>query len=377
MKPIPFLDLQTLHASIAGELNDAMAKVLQHGQFILGPEVRLFEHQFANFVGSRAAIGCANGTAALHAALHVLGIGPGMEVVLPAHTFIATAEAVILTGARPVFAEVTEETMLLDPTKLRSAFSARTAAIIAVHLYGMPCDMDAIRAIAAERNLAIVEDAAQAHGATYHGNQAGTLGATASFSFFPGKNLGAFGDAGAVTTNDPTLARKLRLYVNHGREAKFEHLSIGNNYRLDTLQAAVLSAKLRHLDEWNNQRQRLAARYIEHFAQEPFSSFPVQVQVAPTGAASSYHLMVVRTPHRNEVMEELRKRGVPTGLHYPIPCHLQPALAEFGGGPGSLVVTEKLAQQVLSLPMCPTLTVDDVDRICDIFRAVIIHMKLR
>lgn len=377
MKAIPFLDLQALHASIAGELNDAMAKVMQHGQFIMGPEVRRFEHQFANFTGARAAIGCANGTAALHAALCALEVGPGKEVILPSHTFIATAEAVLLTGARPVFVEVDEETMLIDPAKVRAAFSARTAAIIAVHLYGMPCDMDALRAVAAERNVPIAEDAAQAHGSTYKKKQAGTLGAVASFSFFPGKNLGAFGDAGAVTTNDPSLARTLRLYVNHGREAKFEHLIVGNNYRLDTVQAAVLGVKLRHLENWNLQRQRLAARYLEHFSQEPFASFPVRVQAAPAGAASTYHLMVVRIPRRDEIMDELHKRGVPTGLHYPIPCHLQPALRELSDGPGSLVVTEKIAQQVLSLPMCPTFTLDDVDRICDIFRAVIIHSKVR
>ncbi|MEO8376216.1 MAG: DegT/DnrJ/EryC1/StrS family aminotransferase [Candidatus Sumerlaeota bacterium] len=377
MKPIPFLDLQSLHASIAGELNEAIAKVLTHGQFIMGPEVKLFEHQFANFVGSRAAIGCANGTAALHAALHALGIGPGTEVLLPSHTFIATAEAVLLAGARPVFVEVDEETMLLDPASLRAGFSARTAAVIAVHLYGMPCDMDGLRAVAAERRLAILEDAAQAHGSSYKGKRAGTLGAAGSFSFFPGKNLGAFGDAGAVTTEDPALARKLRLYVNHGREAKFEHLIPGNNYRLDTLQAAVLGVKMRHLEGWNKQRQRLAARYIEHLSMEPFASFPVRFQAAPAGATSTYHLMVVRVPHRNEIMEELHKRGVPTGLHYPIPCHLQPALSEYSAGPGSLIITERLAQQVLSLPMCPTFTLDDVDRICDIFRAVIIHMKLR
>lgn len=377
MKPIPFLDLQTLHASIAPELNEAMVKVMDHGQFIMGPEVKVFEHQWANYCGSRGAIGCANGTAALHAILQNLGVGPGKEVVVPSHTFVATAEAVRLTGGTPVFAEVDEETMLLDASKMRTYFSARTVAIVAVHLYGMPCDMEAIHKVAAERSLPIIEDAAQAHGATYKGRRAGSLGLAAAFSFFPGKNLGAFGDAGAVTTSDPVLSDKIRLYVNHGRQSKYEHLTMGTNYRLDTLQAAILSVKMRHLEEWTRQRQKLAARYREILAMEPFASYPIRFQAAPAGATSAYHLFVVRVPQRERVIEELKKRGVPTGVHYPIPCHLQPSMEDYSPGPGYLVSTEKVAGQVLSLPMCPTLTESDVERICDIFRAVLVHLKAK
>lgn len=375
MRPIPFLDLKTLNQSIAPEIFEAIQRVIEHGQFIAGPEVKIFENQWANYCDAGAAVGCANGTASLHAALHALKIGPGMEVILPSHTFVATAEAVRLTGATPVFAEIDKGTMLLDASRVSQYFTQRTAAIIPVHLYGMPADMDGIAMAVAARNLPIIADAAQAHGAIYKGRQIGAFGTAASFSFFPGKNLGAFGDAGAVTTNDAELARRVRLFVNHGRETKYEHLVMGTNYRLDTIQAAILTVKLRHLDTWVLRRRKLARLYREILSLEPFSSHPVLLQDAPAGAESSYHLFVVRAEKRAAIVDGLKKRGIPTGLHYPIPCHLQPSMSDISPGPGYLLTTERVADSVISLPMCPTMTEGEVERVCDIFRAVLVHLK--
>lgn len=371
MKEIKFLDLKALHDGIAVEIREAIDKVLAHGQYILGPEVKTFDYKWADFCATRMSIGMANGTAALHALLHCLNIGRGDEVICPSHTFIATAESIRLTGATPVFAEIDPETMLMNPKSVADLIRSRTKAIVPVHLYGMPCDMDGLNQAAQSRGIPIIEDAAQGHGATYKGKIVGGLGHAAAFSFFPGKNLGAFGDAGAATTNDIEFGELVRQFTDHGRISKFESGTVGTNYRLDTLQAGILIAKLRHLKSWNAQRRLLAKRYREILSQEPFVSHGLKFQATTPGAESCYHHFVIRVPNRDAVMEGLKSRGVPTGIHYPIPCHLQPSMLDISEGPGSLLHTERAADSIISMPICPTLTESDVDFICDALRATI------
>jgi dTDP-4-amino-4,6-dideoxygalactose transaminase len=365
---IPFLDLAALHATIAADWRAAMDTVLAHGRFINGPEVRRFETEWAAAVGVPSAIGAANGTAALHAILACLGIGPGHEVILPSHTFVATAESVVLTGATPVFVEVDATTWLASPAAIAAAITPRTRAIIPVHLYGMPADMEAINAIGCSHGLPVIEDASQAHFATLNGRRAGALGLAAAFSFFPGKNLGAFGDAGGITTLDPALGRALRLYVNHGRESKYQHEMMGTNYRLDTLQAAILSAKLRHLEGWTARRRALAAAYRQLLGTDEFRELGLELQADTPGADSCWHLFVVSIPHRDAVQQSLEQAGIGTGIHYPIPVHLQPSMAPWSHGAGSLAVTERLADRILSLPMCPTLDATHAERVAEALR---------
>jgi dTDP-4-amino-4,6-dideoxygalactose transaminase len=370
MKEYPFLNLKKLHQEIGHEMRAAVDRALYHGQYINGPEVGEFERQWAGYCETVGAVGVSNGTSALHAILTCLEIGEGDEVILPSHTFIATAESILQTGATPVFAEIDEKTMLVDPESIRSLITEKTAAIIPVHLYGMPCDMDTINAIAEENGLIVVADAAQAHGATYKGKKAGSLAHAASFSFFPGKNLGALGDAGGVTSNDAELAKMVKLYANHGRESKFEHEFVGTNYRMDTLQAAVLIAKLAHLDEWIGRRRDLAAQYREYLSKEPFKGV-VSLQEDTPGADSAWHIFAVRIENRDQVRTLLKEQGVNTGIHYPIPCHLQPALAPWSKGKGSLPVTEKVCGELISLPICPTMSDGDVKEIGEIFTRVV------
>ncbi len=371
MKTFPFLDLKKLHKALDVQIRAAMDRVLAHGRFINGPEVGEFEEKWNAYCASKAAIGASNGTSALHAALAAIGVGPDDEVILPSHTFVATAESVRLAGARPVFAEIDEAAMLIDPAAIEPLITPRTRAIVPVHLYGAPADMDPINEIACRHEIPVIEDAAQAHGAVYKTRKAGALGLAAAFSFFPGKNLGAFGDGGAVTTLDEELGRKISRYVNHGREAKYEHIEMGTNYRLDTLQAAILLVKLEHLENWNERRRSVAARYVQVLSSEPFDSHPVPFQQIPAGCSSAYHLFEIRVADRDRVQAELKKRGVMTGIHYPIPCHLQPSMAGFSAGRGSLPVTERVADEVLSLPMCPTMEPDDAEEICEILKGVL------
>jgi dTDP-4-amino-4,6-dideoxygalactose transaminase len=367
-----FLNLNRLHQSIGAELNAALSKVVTHSQFINGPEVQQFERAWADFCGSRFAIGCSSGTSSLHAILQTLKLQRGDEVLIPSHTFVATAESVRLAGGTPLFADINPETWVLDLPNIQKRFRSRVRAIVPVHLYGMPVDMDPINAFACEKGIPVIEDAAQAHGATYNGKRVGCLGWAASFSFFPGKNLGALGDAGGITTEDPKLAEATSLYVNHGRREKYEHIVMGNNYRLDTLQAGVLAVKLKYLAHWNGIRSKLAAHYRQRLSEEPFVSMQVRLQAITPGAESAWHLMVISVPKRDRVAEGLKARGVPTGVHYPIPCHLQPSMKDVSPeGEGTLIVTERMALSVLSLPMCPTLTIDDVDQICDTLRIVL------
>lgn len=369
MTGIPFLDLHGVNNGLRDEFDLAWKSVLDHGHFVGGPEVERFEREFATYCEARACIGVANGTDALELILSGLGIGRGDEVIVPTNTFIATAEAVRATGARPRFVDVCPDTLLIDPAAAQAAINGSTAAIMAVHLYGQMVDPEPISAIAAAHGLALIEDAAQAHGARHQGTSAGSMGVAAGFSFYPGKNLGALGDGGAVVTSDLALADRIRSMANHGRSVtdRYLHDLAGRNSRLDTLQAALLSAKLPRLDAGNSRRASAMAAYREML---PQGCTPVSVQ---PGAEPVYHLAVIQVDHRGEVGAALTAAGIGWGVHYPIPCHQQPALA----GPQSPVgekqpaahefpVAESAASRILSLPMSPTLTIEQVTRVCDV-----------
>jgi dTDP-4-amino-4,6-dideoxygalactose transaminase len=347
---IPFLDLQAMHAEVAGELTDGWRQVSRSAKFIGGELVERFEAEWATYCQAAHCVGVASGTAALELSMAGLGIGQGDEVIVPANTFIATATAVVAVGATPVFVDVDRSTLLMTAAGVEAALTPRTAAIIPVHLYGQPVDMDAINKVASAAGLVVIEDAAQAHGASWKGKPVGTLGRVGCFSFYPGKNLGAFGDAGAVVTHDFALAQRIRSIGNYGRlRSHFRHeVARSTNSRLDALQAAILSVKLRRLDAWNDGRRRAAARY-----ELVLADLPVRMIHSAPGAFNTYHLAVIRTPRRDELRHRLESEGISTGIHYPIPCHLQPAFATEAGP--SLPVAEQAAKEVLSLPMYPHL----------------------
>lgn len=363
-EPVPFLDLNRAHAELRGELDAAWQALVDVSSFIGGPPVERFETAWAAYCGTRHAVGVSDGTAAIELALAALGIGRGDEVILPGNTFIATVEAVVKVGARPVLVDVDPDTLLLDPAGAAAAITPRTAAIIGVHLYGQPCDMDALGALAARHGLALVEDAAQAHGATWRGRRAGSLGTIACFSFYPGKNLGAFGDAGAVVTDDERLAEAIRSRANHGRprDAAERCVVLDGNHRLDALQAAMLSVKLPHLDRWNRARGDIVARYREALA----DTGAVMPTIRPA-ASSSHHLAVVLVPERDAVKRRLAAAGIMTGIHYAIPCHQQTACAGLYAGSEVpvLPVVEAAAGRLLSLPLFPQLTAGEVQRVID------------
>jgi len=360
---IPFVDLQTQYEALEDEVMAAVQPLLSSARYIGGPPVEEFEKQFADYCGVEFAAGVANGTDALQIALRALGIGPGDEVITAANTFIATAAAVELVGARTVLVDIDRATFTLNPALLERAITPRTKAIIPVHLYGQPADMNPILEIARRRGVAVIEDAAQAHGAEYDGRRAGSLGDVACFSFYPGKNLGAYGDAGAVTTNDPRIAERVRLLLDHGRVNKYEHALIGLNSRLDSIQAAILSVKLRHLDDWNRQRRQVADWYGEALATSGLTT----PTVAPD-RSHVFHLYVVRCEsqgQRSAIQSHLNSLGIATGIHYPLPLHLQPALAHLDYVAGTMPETERAADLILSLPMYPELTQAQVDRVAD------------
>ena len=328
-----------------------MARVLDRGRFILGEEVAAFEAEFAVCCGASYAVGVASGTDALHLALRALGVRPGDEVITVANAGVPQTVAIELAGARPVFVDVEAETLNMDPALLESRITPRTRAILPVHLYGQPADLDPILEIARRHGLAVVEDAAQAHGALYKGQRVGALAHIGIFSFYPTKNLGACGDGGIVVTNDPALAERVRLLRQYGWEKPYTSTLRGVNSRLDELQAAILRAKLRHLDEWTARRREIAARYDELLARSG-----VVPPVEPPYAHHVYHLYVIRTPRRDALRACLREAEVGTSIHYPLPTHLQEAYRDLGLGPGSLPVTEQAADEVLSLPIFPELT---------------------
>lgn len=347
---IPFVDLQTQYQGLKPDVDAAVLAVMQRGDFILGRAVAEFEKAFAEYCGAEYCVGVDSGYSALELIIRAYDIGPGDEVITAANTFIATTLAISNAGATPVLVDCDPKTYNLDANKIEAAITSRTKAIMPVHLYGQTADMDAILAIARKHNLYVFEDAAQASGARYKGRMAGSLGDAAAFSFYPGKNLGAYGDGGAVTTSDADIAEKIRLLRNIGQKVKYFHEVKGFNNRLDTMQAAVLGVKLPHLDGWNENRRRAAAAYAEQLADLPM--------VTPTTADYAehiFHLYVVRVENREPLMEYLKERGIATGLHYPIPIHLQPAYAELGYERGDFPVTEAYAETILSLPIFPEL----------------------
>lgn len=360
-EPVPFLDLSGVNGALREEYERAFAGVLEHGRFIGGPEVAAFEAGFADYCSARECVGVGNGTDALELIMAGLGIGPGDEVIVPANTFIATAEAVCYVGARPRFVDVLPDTLLLDPDAADAAVNKNTAAIIGVHLFGQMVDTDRLLEVANKHGLAFVEDAAQAHGARFAGQRAGSVGAAAGFSFYPGKNLGALGDGGAVVTQDSELAGRIRRLADHGRSAdsRFHHDQRGRNSRLDSVVAGALSAKLRGLDAANAGRVRAWEQYV---AELPAGAVPV---ARHPKAEAVYHLGVVQVDDREKVCEKLTEAGIGWGLHYPVPCHLDAAYGEFRE---SLPVAERAADRILSLPMSPTLTERQVSRVCDVLR---------
>ena len=348
---IPFLDLSSLHLELRKELFMAFERVLESGCYILGDEVNKFESAFAEYSQASHCVGVGNGLDALHLILRAFGIGEGDEVIVPSNTFIATWLAVSLSGAKPIPVEPNEHTYNLDPALIPAAITHRTKAIIVVHLYGQPADMDPINAIAKIHGLKVIEDAAQAHGALYKGKRVGSLGDAAAFSFYPGKNLGAIGDGGAVTTNSGMLAQKVRVLSNYGSHIKYHNDEQGFNSRLDELQAAFLSVKLNTLDKLNKKRRDIAARYIQIL-----SDSALLLPVVPDFAEPVWHLFVVRHPRREQLQRELDALGISTSIHYPIPPHLQRAYSGLGYEKGSLPISELIHREVLSLPIDPGLT---------------------
>jgi dTDP-4-amino-4,6-dideoxygalactose transaminase len=361
---IPFVDLKAQYETLKDEVAEAIRGILDSAQFIGGEAVASFERDFAAYCQVRYARGVASGTDALHLALRALGIGPGDEVITTAHTFIATAAAIVATGARPVFVDIDPDTYTIDPSMIERALTGRTRAIVPVHLFGQPADMGPIKEIARRRALYVVEDAAQAHGAEYQGVRTGALGDVACFSFYPGKNLGAYGDGGAVTTNSAAIAERIERLRDHGRTTHYSHAEIGFNSRLDALQAAVLQIKLRRLDEWNTNRRRAAEWYSAELAQSG-----IKTPFVGKGATHVYHLYVIATNERDAMRKKLDEAGVATGIHYPLPLHLQPAFAYLGYRRGDFPCCEAMAARSLSLPMFPELARDQVRRIAAIGRA--------
>ncbi len=350
-EPIPFLDLKAQHDPLRAELAAVIHEVIDTSAFAGGPFVEQFEADFASYCGTEHCIGVGSGTDALWLALEALGIGPGDEVITVPMTFIATAEAISRTGAKPVFVDIEEATFTLDPALLEAAVTPRTKAVIPVHLFGQMTDMDPILAIARKHGLFVVEDAAQAHGASYRGKPAGTLGDVGCFSFYPGKNLGAMGEAGAVVTRDPGLARKMAMIRDHGQSRKYHHAVVGWNCRMDGIQAAVLRVKLRRLDANNARRRSIAASYSAEMA-----GFPgIEVPYSDPRGVHVHHVYAVRVPNRSVFMEQLQERGISTAIHYPIPVHLQDAYRDLGLRQGTFPVAERCAEEFVSLPMFPEL----------------------
>jgi dTDP-4-amino-4,6-dideoxygalactose transaminase len=367
---VPFVDLGAQYATLRDDVRGAIDTVLERGDFVLGAAVDAFEEEFAASCGVAHAVGVDSGLSALELALRALGVGPGDEVVTAANSFIASALPISNLGAVPVLVDVDEATANLDVERLEAAVGPRTTAILPVHLYGQPADMDGVLEVARRHDLRVVEDACQAHGARWRGRRAGSLGDAAAFSFYPAKNLGAYGDGGIVTTGDPDLAERIRLLRNYGSREKYRHELLGANHRLDTLQAAVLRVKLRHLDVWNEARRRIAARYDELLAGE------VVTPVRRPEAEHVYHLYVIRHPERDALRAHLEASGIATGIHYPLPIHLQPAYSGLGYARGDFPVTERLAHEILSLPMYPELDDEAVERVAEeVLRFVRTHRR--
>lgn len=348
---IPFMDLKIQYKSIKHEVDPAIQEVLESCQFSLGVKVAAFEEQFASYCGVSHAVAVNSGTSALHLALLAAGVGPGDEVITVPFTFVATVAAIGYTGARAVFVDIDPQSFTIDVSAIESVVTAKTKAIVPVHLYGQPADMAPIQQIARRHGLVIIEDAAQAHGAEYHGQRAGSLGDMGCFSFYPGKNLGAYGEGGIVTTNNAVHAHTIRMLRDWGAEHKYEHILKGYNYRMEAIQGAVLGVKLRHLEAWTEGRRTVAAQYNRHLA-----GSGVVMPTAMAYARHVYHVYAIRTPDRQAWQSALQAKGIQTGIHYPFPIHLLPAYSDLGYGRGQFPEAEKAAAEVLSLPIFPELS---------------------
>ncbi len=367
---IPLVDLKAQYRALKPEIDQAIQRVLDNAQFILGPAVSSFEQDFAAFCHSADAIGVNSGTSALHLALLAAGVRPGDEVITVPFTFVATVAAIEYAQARPVFVDIEPTYFTMDPAKIERAVTPRTKAIVPVHLYGQPADMDAIRDVADRHRLIVIEDACQSHGSEYKGRRCGSMGLLGCFSFYPGKNLGAYGEGGAIVTSDPALATKVRLLRSWGEEVRYEHKHRGFNYRMDGVQGAVLGVKLKYLEAWTEARRSHAAEYTRRLTGTAAS--------APTERPASrhvYHQYVVRVPERDAWRAALTEAGVQTGVHYPIPVHLQPAYADLGYSSGDFPIAEQAAAEVLSLPMFPEMTDQQIESIATVFRAGVLIGK--
>ena len=369
---IPFNDLTAQYRALKPEIDAAIHRVLENAHFVLGPAVSAFERDFAAFCQTSEAIGVNSGTSALHLALLAAGVGQGDEVITVPFTFVATVAAIEYTGAKPVLVDVEPDFLMMDPGKIEAAITPRTKAIMPVHLYGQPADMDPILEVAAKYGLTVIEDACQAHGAEYKGRRCGSMGRLGCFSFYPGKNLGAYGEGGAVVTDDSALATKIRLLRSWGEETRYEHKYRGFNYRMEGIQGAILGVKLNYLDEWTTARRDRARRYARQLADS--------AALAPTerpGSRHVYHAYVVRLPDRDRWRASLTSAGVQTGVHYPIPVHLQPAYRDLGHTAGDFPVAEKAATEVLSLPIFPELTDDQIDTIAELLRTPVVAARTK
>ncbi len=359
--PVPFLDLHAQYRSIKPDIDAAIAKVIDSCAFILGPAVEAFERDFAKYCGSKYSLGVGNGTSAIELLLRAHDIGEGDEVITVANSFFASAEAISLTCATPVLVDCREDDALMDMTKVEAAITPKTKAIIPVHLYGQCADMDTLMVIAKKHNLLVIEDACQAHGSEYKGKRAGSLADGGTFSFYPGKNLGAYGEAGGVTTDDEAIMTKIKVLRDHGMPKKYHHSVVGRNERLDGIQGAVLGVKLPHLDGWNAKRRQHAERYRKNLEGKP----GIGLFTVHDDRVSNHHLFVVRVKNRDEVQKALQAKGIATGIHYPIAIHMQEAYADRKDWKkGSFPVAEKLAGEILSLPMFAELTDAQVDEVC-------------
>ncbi len=362
-QPIPYLDLAAQMRPLRKEIDAAIAKALDNCTFCLGPDVAQFEKDFAGFCGAGHAVGFNSGTSALHVALLMLGVGPGDEVITTPFTFVATSWAISYVGAKPVYVDIDDATFNLDPAQVEKAITPRTKVILPVHLYGHPCDLNPLLELCRKHKLQLVEDAAQAHGATYHGQRVGTAGIMSCFSFYPGKNLGAYGEAGALVTNDEALAKRAKSLREHGSTVRYYHDEVGYNYRMEGIQGAVLGIKLKHLAQWTERRRQVAHRYHELLA-----GTPLQLPKEADYATSAWHLYVVRHPRRDDLKKHLEANRIGCALHYPLPLHLQKCYASLGYRAGDFPVAEKAANECLSLPIYPELTDEQVQRIAATIR---------
>jgi dTDP-4-amino-4,6-dideoxygalactose transaminase len=363
---VPFLDLHGQYAQVREEVSRALQEVLDSSAYVLGPKVAAFERAFAEYLGARHCIGVNTGTSALHLALIAAGVGPGDEVITVPMTFIATSWAISYVGATPVFVDVDPVTYTMDVEQVERRITPRTRALLPVHLYGQPADMGPLLRIGRHHGIPVIEDAAQAHGARYCGRAAGTLGLCGCFSFYPGKNLGAYGEGGAVVTNDETIAVRLRALRDHAQRQRYHHDEIGFNYRMDGFQGAVLNVKLKYLEGWTEARRRLARRY-----QEVLGDLPMQLPTEAAQRRHVWHLFVALLPERDRVRRELEARGIQTGLHYPVPLHLQKAYQGLGYRKGDFPMAERIAEECLTLPLFPEMSREQQDAVCEALTEVL------